>query len=156
MDQFASVLHEVPGPRHAPRRQGTAGSNATQRCEVSRLRDTNEDGRADVFETVGDPWGISGDYHEYAFGSKFDKDGNMFVVLCLTVRSPARARSAAGASRFRTRWKMDADLRRRCAHPAASLHADGDLFYTDNQGPWNGADKLQQLIPGRFVGNPEG
>ena len=57
---------------------------ATQRCEVTRIKDSNGDGRADVFETVNDGWGINGDYHEYAFGSQFDKQGNMWVVLCLT------------------------------------------------------------------------
>ena len=25
---------------------------------------------------ICDGWGISGDYHEYAFGSRFDKEGN--------------------------------------------------------------------------------
>jgi len=32
----------------------------------------------------------------------------------------------------------------------------GDLFYTDNQGTWNGVDNLKQLVPGAFMGNPEG
>lgn len=38
----------------------------------------------DIIESVCDQWGITGDYHDYAFGSKFDKDGNIWVVLCLT------------------------------------------------------------------------
>jgi hypothetical protein len=37
-----------------------------------------------VFETVCDSWGMTGDYHEYAFGSKFDPSGHLWVVLCLT------------------------------------------------------------------------
>ena len=57
---------------------------ATQRCEVTRIKDEDGDGRADIFETVSDGWSINGDYHEYAFGSQFDPDGNMWVVLCLT------------------------------------------------------------------------
>ena len=32
----------------------------------------------------------------------------------------------------------------------------GDMFYTDNQGPWNGTSKLQHLEPGKFVGHPGG
>src|SRR5260221_14465508 len=48
----------------------------TQRCEVSRIKDSDGDGVADRFETVSDGWEINGDYHEYAFGSKFDRDGN--------------------------------------------------------------------------------
>jgi hypothetical protein len=57
---------------------------ATQRGEVTRLKDTNGDGKADLVETVNDDWGINGDYHDYAFGTKFDKEGNIWVVLCLT------------------------------------------------------------------------
>ena len=38
----------------------------TQRGEVTRMQDTNDDDRADIFETVNDGWGITGDYHEYA------------------------------------------------------------------------------------------
>ena len=57
---------------------------ATQRCEVTRMRDTDGDGAADEFETFNDDWGMNGDYHDYAFGSPFDKDCNMWVVLCLT------------------------------------------------------------------------
>ena len=32
----------------------------------------------------------------------------------------------------------------------------GDMFYTDNQGPWNGACSLKHLAPGDFEGHPEG
>jgi hypothetical protein len=48
------------------------------------LKDEDGDGRVDIIESVCDQWGITGDYHDYAFGSKFDKDGNIWVVLCLT------------------------------------------------------------------------
>src|SRR5262249_28625955 len=34
-------------------------------------------------------------------------------------------------------------------------NADGDMFYTDNQGPWNGACCLKHLKPGGFMGHPE-
>jgi hypothetical protein len=30
------------------------------------------------------------------------------------------------------------------------------MFYTDNQGPWNGTSGLKQLLPGAFEGNPQG
>lgn len=31
------------------------------------------------------------------------------------------------------------------------MNADGDVFYTDNQGPWNGTCGLKHLIPGKFM-----
>ncbi len=49
------------------------------------------DGRADIFETVSDGWGIKGDYHEYTFGSQFDKEGNLWCALCLTGSFTAEA-----------------------------------------------------------------
>ena len=36
---------------------------------------------ADEYVTVCDKWGVSGDYHEFAFGPARDKDGNFFVTL---------------------------------------------------------------------------
>ena len=76
---FARGLHEVIGIAWKD-----DWLYLTQRPEVSRIKDSDGDGRADIFETVGDGWGINGDYHEYAFGTRHDKEGNIWVVLCLT------------------------------------------------------------------------
>jgi hypothetical protein len=35
------------------------------------------------------------------------------------------------------------------------MNADGDMFYTDNQGPWNGCCHLKHLVPGAFMGHPD-
>jgi hypothetical protein len=35
------------------------------------------------------------------------------------------------------------------------FNAAGDVFYTDNQGPWNGACGLKQITVGGFVGHPD-
>ena len=45
---------------------------ATQRSEVTRLRDTDGDGVADEYLTAAKGWGVSGNYHEYAYGPVFD------------------------------------------------------------------------------------
>ena len=39
------------------------------------MRDSDGDGKADEFITVCDDWEISGNYHEYNFGPRMDKDG---------------------------------------------------------------------------------
>jgi hypothetical protein len=36
------------------------------------------------------------------------------------------------------------------------FNAEGDVFYTDNQGVWNGSSSLKWLKPGSFQGNPTG
>jgi glucose/arabinose dehydrogenase len=62
--RFAHGLHEVLGLAY---RDGWL--YVTQRSDVSRLRDTDGDGVADDFELVNEEWEVTGDYHEYAFGS---------------------------------------------------------------------------------------
>ncbi|MFD2255468.1 family 16 glycoside hydrolase [Luteolibacter algae] len=52
-----------------------------QWAELTRLTDTNSDGKADFYETVCDDFGISGNYHEFAYGPARDKDGNLYIAL---------------------------------------------------------------------------
>ncbi|MBK1875907.1 DUF7133 domain-containing protein [Pelagicoccus mobilis] len=53
----------------------------SQWSELTRLRDTDGDGEADVYETVWDDFGISGNYHEFNFGPAVDHEGNYYVAL---------------------------------------------------------------------------
>ncbi len=149
--RFASGLHEVLG---LASKDGWL--YATQRGEETRMKDTDGDGRADVFETVGDPWGIDGDYHEYAFGSKFDKEGNLWVALCLTGSFNSNNAYRGWAMRLTPdgKWLPTTDGLR--SPGGIGMNAEGVMFYTDNQGPWNGACALKELRPGSFVGHPGG
>ena len=149
--RFAHGLHEVLGLAWKD-----GGLYTTQRCELTKISDSNGDGKADVFKTVTDAWGINGDYHEYTFGSKFDKDGNIWLPMCLTG-------SFNSDSKFRG-WCMrateDGKLIPTCSGVRSpggvGFNATGDVFYTDNQGPWNGTCTLKWLKPGSFQGHPGG
>lgn len=149
--RYASGLHEVLGLAY---RDGWL--YCTQRGEVSRMKDTNQDGRADVFETVNDDWGINGDYHEYAFGSDFDREGNLWVVLCLTGSFTSENPYRGWCLRITPDGKSIPTCSGIRSPGGIAANAVGDMFYTDNQGPWNGACALKHLVPGDFVGNPEG
>jgi glucose/arabinose dehydrogenase len=149
--QFAGGLHEVLGLA-----EKDGWIYATQRGEVTRLKDTNDDGRADVLETVNDDWGISGDYHEFAFGSKFDKDGNMYVVLCLTGSFSSENPYRGWALKITPEGKAIPICSGLRSPGGLGFNAKGEIFYTDNQGPWNGTSKLQMLKPGMFLGHPGG
>ena len=50
-----------------------------QRPELTRLKDTNGDGVADDYQTVYDGFGLSGNYHEFAFGPVRDREGNLVI-----------------------------------------------------------------------------
>ena len=150
---FARGLHEVLGIAWKD-----GWLYATQRPEVSRIKDSNGDGRADVFETVGDGWGINGNYHEYAFGTRHDKNGDIWVVLCLTGSGGADDQSP-----FRG-WCMRVTPEGETIPTGYGIRSPGgigfnhlgDVFYCDNQGLWNGSSSLKHLRPGGFQGNPVG
>ena len=150
---FARGLHEVLGIAWKD-----GWLYLTQRPEVSRIKDSDGDGRADVFETLGDGWGINGDYHEYAFGTRHDKNGDIWVVLCLTGSGKADDKSP-----FRG-WCMRVTPDGKTIPTGYGIRSPGgigfnhlgDVFYCDNQGLWNGSSSLKHLRPGGFQGNPVG
>ncbi|MCA9115505.1 MAG: hypothetical protein KDA79_10485 [Planctomycetaceae bacterium] len=151
MKRFAHGLHEVLGLES---RDGWL--YATQRGELSRLKDTSGDGRADVFETVNAGWGITGDYHEYAFGSKADAEGNLWVTLCLTGSFSSQAPYRGWCVRITPEGKLIPTCSGLRSPGGVGANAAGDMFYTDNQGPWNGTCSLKWLRKGSFQGHPGG
>ena len=149
--RFAHGLHEVLGVSY---RDGWL--YVTQRGDVSRLKDTDGDDIADVYEVVNDGWEVSGDYHEYAFGSKFDAEGNMWVVLCLTGSFSSQCQYRGWCVRISPDGKLTPTTSGIRSPGGIGPNLTGDMFYTDNQGPWNGTCALKHLAPGKFVGHPGG
>jgi hypothetical protein len=125
----------------------------TQSCELTRVSDSNHDGVADRFETISDAWGYA-NYHEYAFGSKVDPDGNQFVALGLSesyhsyalnrgfiMKVAADGTTTAFASGLRSPGGIGRD-------------EHGALFYVESQGPWNCSCSLKAVSPNSFHGHP--
>ena len=129
---------------------------ATQRPEVTRMKDEDGDWRADVFESVSSAWGINGDYHEYAFGSRHDKEGNIWVVLCLTGSGGASSDFRGWCVRVTPDGKMLPTTSGIRSPGGIGQNHLGDMFYCDNQGLWNGTSSIKPLPVGGFVGNPSG
>ncbi|MCA9299226.1 MAG: hypothetical protein KDA28_09180, partial [Phycisphaerales bacterium] len=125
----------------------------TQSCEVTRITDTDGDGRADAFEALSSAWGYE-NYHEYAFGSKLDDEGNIFVALGLSQSYNSRAL-------FRG-WVMKVTPEGESIPIASGLRSPGGigmnehgaLFYVESQGPWNSSCSLKAITPGSFQGHP--
>jgi hypothetical protein len=125
----------------------------TQSCELTRLTDTTGDGRADRFDVVSDVWGY-GTYHEYAFGSKFDPAGNLYVALGLS--------SSYHSQQLFRGWAFKVTPEGESIPIASGLRSPGGigfnehgaLFYVESQGPWNSACSLKFVREGGFMGHP--
>ena len=150
--RFARGLHEPLGLAFRDGALYTA-----QRGELTRLEDTDGDGRADLYDVVYD-WPVTGNYHEYSFGPAFRDDGTMIVTLNL---------GTLGAMESLTKWRgwmleigPDGEM-----NPLATgmrspagvyILRDGSVFYTENQGDWIGSGWLTHVERGNFVGHPAG
>ena len=149
--RFASGLHE---PLGISWKDGWL--YATQRPGVIRMKDLDGDGRADLFETINNDWGINGDYHEYAFGSRHDKDGSIWAVLCLTGSSGAGSAFRGWCVRITKSGDLVPTASGIRSPGGIGANHLGDMFYSDNQGLWNGSSCMKHLKVGSFTGNPTG
>lgn len=68
-----------------------------QRAELTRLKDTDADGVADEYETVFDGFGMSGNYHEFAYGPARDARGDLYIVLGVASNGAPMAAEIRGA-----------------------------------------------------------
>jgi hypothetical protein len=125
----------------------------TQSCELTRVSDSNDDGLADRFETISDAWGYA-NYHEYAFGSKPDADGNQYVALGLSESYHSYALNRGFIMKVApdgTTTAVASGLR----SPGGIGHDEhGSLFYVESQGPWNSSCSLKAVSPNSFHGHP--
>ena len=163
--RFASGLHEPLGLlRHN-------GSLLTvQRAEMTRLLDLDGDDTCDEYQTVATGWGVTGNYHEYAFGPKMDGAGNCWLTLNLGLGLKGEQKSFALTNQtlrvtqaLWRGWGMmltpDGNLKPMCAgmrSPSGlGANLEGDMFYSDQQGNWVAANSLHHLRSGAFFHHPE-
>ncbi len=145
---FAEGLDEIFGLSH---RDGAF--YVTQATEVTRVTDEDGDGRADRFDTISDRWGF-GHYHEFAFGSPFDPDGNLIVALGLSESYNSKALFRGWALKITPQGEtlpLCSGLR---SPLGVGPNEHGAMFYAESQGPWNGSCSLKHLKPGGFMGHP--
>lgn len=150
--RFAHGLHEPLGLAY---RDGAYYLN--QRGELTRLTDTDQDGKADLYEPLY-VWPLAGNYHEYSYGPKFSPEGDMVVTLNL-----GWIGRGASLSPWRG-WLLKITPQGELMPVATGMrspagfgyNAAGDLFYTENQGDWVGSGRMTHIEKGDFVGHPEG
>lgn len=125
----------------------------TQSCELTRVSDSNNDGVADRFETISDAWGYA-NYHEYAFGSKLDKDGSQYVSLGLSESYYSHALNRGFIMRVASDGKTTAYASGLRSPGGIGFDEHGSLFYVESQGPWNCSCSLKAVSPNSFHGHP--
>jgi len=152
--KFASGLHEALGIAYK-----NGSLYVAQRGELTRLFDSNMDGKADVFETIY-AWPLSGNYHEYSYGPKIAPDGSFFVTLNLGFGDVWWSGTSFVPWRGWTLHLFEDGRMEPWAtgmrSPCGISMIDGELYYTDNQGDWVGSGSIMKVNKGNFMGHPGG
>ena len=145
----------------------------SQRPELTRVRDTDGDGKADDFEAVSDQFGMSGNYHEFHFTPVRDEEGSFYFSLGTgssgngirpIVRGRFDLRGRPGRMHASTPYRgcvLKVTPDGKTVPYAYGLRTpnglgtdlEGNLFVTDNQGDWVGTSKLFHIKRGRFYGH---
>lgn len=170
---FASGLHEPLGLQVINSHEMLV----MQLPELTLVKDTDRDGKADSYQTIYDGFGMTGNYHEFAYGPVQDEQGNLYVALNASSSGGGIAEETRGDIRMLGKsktskamfsvvpyrgWvlKIDPDYR---VTPLASglrspngmvIDGEGRLLITENQGDWVGSSALYHIQQGKFYGQP--
>jgi hypothetical protein len=140
-----------------------------QKPELTRVTDSNQDGRADTFETLCDDFGFHGNYHEFAHGPTRDKEGNYYFALNLSHGGSQRTNWRAGgpymgsmggyrgwACRVTKKGKFEPFANGLRSPAGIGTDPDGRIWYAENQGEYVGSSKVVPLEQGKFYGHISG
>lgn len=162
-NQFADGLHETQGTLAAPNGREVY---TMQKPELTLLRDTDSDGRADEYLSVENRFRFTGHYHEFAFGPVANTSGELFFTTGLSSSGNHEAKQSgsgqmSSALGYRG-WVMKRDANGNLIPFASGLrspagigmNAKDELFVTDNQGDWVASSFLGHVEAGDFLGHP--
>lgn len=135
----------------------------SQKPEVTRLKDTDNDGIADTYEYVVGEWDFHDNYHEFTFGPVKDNKGNYYGTLNLSHGNPdAFSLGAMGSAGGYRGFAFQINKAGEFVPYAWGLRSpagigaspQGEVFITDNQGDWVPTSKMHLLTQGKFYGHP--
>ena len=138
-----------------------------QKAELTRITDTNSDGRADKFETLFDAHSYHGNYHAYMHGPARGSDGAYYITLNLSHSDEAVYKAGGmymGTSGGLSGWAIRVTPEGKYELWANGLRSpagiatapDGRLWYSDNQGEFVATSKIFVLKKDAFYGHPSG
>jgi hypothetical protein len=126
---------------------------ATTWGEVTRIADADGDEVADRYDALTSNWGYA-EGHEFAFASKPDAEGNLWVTLGLSGSYESHNLFRGWAVKVTPAGKMIPVCSGLRSPGGTGANAQGAMFVTESQGPWNGSCSLKHLQPGGFLGHP--
>lgn len=129
-----------------------------QKQELTKLVDLDGDEQIDEFRTVANSWGVTTNFHEFAFGLDY-KDGYFYATLATDVE-PGGASSKNQPKDRGSVIKVEKNSGKvqyiakgfRTPNGIAFGH-DGELFMADNQGDWLPSSKINHVVEGEFYGH---
>jgi hypothetical protein len=150
-----------------------------QQPELTRIKDTDGDGQADLYENLTDDFGISGNYHEFNYGPVRAPEGDLFIALNTgssgdgirpEVRGKLDTSGMDGEKGNRQMfsvvpyrgWVLKLTPEGNLIPFAMGLRSpngigfdrDGNLLVADNQGDWVATSALYHVQEGKFYGHP--
>ncbi len=166
---FASGLHNACGMVVLSDKEIVV----SQMPELTRIADTDDDGVADLYETIDASWGMSGNYHETNHMISDGKGGYYVAVGTASHNGPVfynvrgdysktgrRGRNFSAASW--KGWVLHVDAGGKMTpfckgfrmHNGIMLDRDGNLWAGDNQGDWRATTPFYHLKKDCFYGHP--
>ncbi|MGA0899431.1 MAG: c-type cytochrome [Luteolibacter sp.] len=135
-----------------------------QKPELTRMTDTDGDGRADRFDTLCDDFGFHANYHEYLHGPARDAHGNYYFTLNLSHGGRAQWGGGQGvmgsmggyrgwACRVTPEGKFEPVAGGLRSPAGIGVSPDNRVWYAENQGDFVGSSKLVTIEKGAFYGH---
>jgi hypothetical protein len=131
------------------------------RDQITRLKDTNNDGEADSYECFNNDCQVSKSFHEFSFDLQTDPEGNFYYVKAGPVRPGGRGwqeitdhngcmlKVSKDGSKFEV---FAVGLR---APNGMSVGPHGEITTGDNEGTWTPACRISMVHKGMMVGVPD-
>lgn len=128
-----------------------------QKQELTKLMDHDRDGVADEYFAVANGWGVTANFHEFAFGLLFHH-GYFYGNLAIAINPGGRSTQPQNLDRGKViRISPDGTFE----FVASGLRApngigygyNNEIFISDNQGDWLPSSKILRLKEGAFYGN---
>ncbi|MEA2708829.1 MAG: hypothetical protein QOF78_1430, partial [Phycisphaerales bacterium] len=128
------------------------------RDQITRFKDENKDGEADVYENFNNDCEVSRSFHEFSFDLHTDPQGNFYFAKAGPVRPGGRGweeitahnGSVLRVSKDGQKFEVFATGVR--APNGMSVGPNGEVTVADNEGTWTPACRLSFVKPQGFLG----